>query len=55
MSPSSKFSHQSANFSAYMRKVATSPNSSSNPTDSLWGINHTFRYCQALRISFLIF
>ena len=32
-------------FSAYMRKVATSPNSSSNSTDSLWRINQTFRYC----------
>ena len=28
---------------AYMRKVATSPNSSSNSTDPLWRINHSFR------------
>ena len=30
-------------FVAYMRKVATSPNSSSNSTDPLWRINHSFR------------
>ena len=33
-------------FAAYMRKVASSPNSSSNSTDPLWRINLSFRWIQ---------